>query len=122
MKPGEPACSTRSPWTSNIAMCDLVSEAPKYRSPVLKSTMPTKSALMSMIAASGLGRAMRSVPMIAPTTGSGKVTSANYQAKARYQKGEVAFQIVLMKIDDRWMIHGFHVDSAALATALGKRT
>jgi len=56
------------------------------------------------------------------TTGSGTTISANYEAKARYQKGPATFQIVLMKIDDHWMIHGFHVDSSALATALGRRS
>ncbi len=55
------------------------------------------------------------------TIGSGTVRSANYVASARYQKGEAEIRIGLLKVDDRWMIQGFYVNSNALLANLAGR-
>lgn len=37
-------------------------------------------------------------------------TSAQYEAKARFQNGSAIFRIALVKKDGRWMIVGFHAE------------
>jgi type IV secretory pathway TraG/TraD family ATPase VirD4 len=55
--------------------------------------------------------------------GSGTSRTANYLANARFQKGDAEIRIGLVKIDDRWMIQNFYVNSSALLSNLaGKRT
>lgn len=51
--------------------------------------------------------------------GSGSTVSATYTAKARFQNGGASFRVVLLKRDDRWMIHNFHVDPLPGAKASG---
>lgn len=42
-------------------------------------------------------------------SGTGSTVSARYLARVRFEKGEAAFQILLMKRDGKWLIHGFYV-------------
>jgi len=44
--------------------------------------------------------------------GSGSTVSAFYVAKARCENGTAIFRILLVRRAGRWMINGFHVDSA----------
>jgi hypothetical protein len=44
--------------------------------------------------------------------GSDSAVTASYIAKARFQNGSATIRIGLVKRDDRWMIHKFHVDPA----------
>ena len=48
------------------------------------------------------------------TTQTGKVISAQYTAKATFQKGEATIKLRLIKHGDQWQILNFHVDSPAL--------
>ena len=43
--------------------------------------------------------------------------SAAYVAKAKFQKGDATFRIVLTKQDGKWMINGFHVDLSGASNA-----
>jgi hypothetical protein len=43
---------------------------------------------------------------------SGSTVSAFYVAKARFENGTAIFRILLVRRAGRWMINGFHVDSA----------
>lgn len=53
--------------------------------------------------------------------GGGTVRSANYLGNARYQKGDAEIRIGLVKIDGRWMIQNFYVNSNALLGNLAGR-
>jgi len=53
--------------------------------------------------------------------GSGSSVSASYVAKVRCKDGAATIQIALVKRDGRWMISGFHVDTA-LSGAPGRGT
>ncbi len=44
--------------------------------------------------------------------------SAIYTARAKFQKGVAEFRVTLIKMDERWMIEGFHIDSPALMDSL----
>jgi hypothetical protein len=48
---------------------------------------------------------------IAITAQSGKVISAQYIAQGRYKNGTATIRLFLLKSDDRWQVHGFHVNS-----------
>ena len=61
--------------TSKVAIRELASEASKLTSPVEALMTPAKSARMSITGTSGVGSPIRSEPMIAITTGSGKVNT-----------------------------------------------
>jgi hypothetical protein len=52
--------------------------------------------------------------LISATTQTGKMISAQYTAKATFQKGEAAIKLGLIKHGDQWQILSFHVDSPAL--------
>jgi len=43
--------------------------------------------------------------------GSGTTITAIYKARAKYQKGSAEITLRLIKINDTWMIEGFHVGS-----------
>ena len=43
--------------------------------------------------------------------GSGTSITAVYKARAKFQKGTAEFTLTLVKIDDTWMIEGFHIGS-----------
>ena len=47
--------------------------------------------------------------------GSGTGVSASYVAKAKFKDGTGTVRILLLKQDGRWMISGFHVDTALSA-------
>jgi hypothetical protein len=69
---------------------------------------------------SGLGQLQKCEPaqgqaLMSATTQTGKRTSAEYTAKATFQKGEATIKLGLIKHGDQWQILGFHVDSPALA-------
>jgi hypothetical protein len=49
------------------------------------------------------------------TTQSGKMTSAQYTAKATFEHGEAVIKLALIKHGDKWEVAGFHVDSSAFA-------
>ena len=68
---------------------------------------------------SGLGALQKCDPaeghsMMSATTQTGKVISAQYAAKAMFQKGEATVKLGLIKHGDQWQILNFHVDSPAL--------
>jgi len=68
---------------------------------------------------SGLGQLQRCEPaqgqaLMSATTQAGKVISAQYTAKAMFQKGEATIKLGLIKHGDQWQILNFHVDSPAL--------
>jgi hypothetical protein len=68
---------------------------------------------------SGLGQLQKCEPaqgqaLMSATTETGKRTSAQYTAKAAFQKGEATIKLGLIKHGDQWQILGFHVDSPAL--------
>jgi hypothetical protein len=48
------------------------------------------------------------------TTQTGKQVTAQYTAKATFDKGEATIKLALVKHGDQWQILGFHLDSAAL--------
>jgi hypothetical protein len=57
------------------------------------------------------------------TIAGGTIVTADFSAHARYAKGDATIQLSLVKVDGRWMINGFHVDSPALLSrAIGTRT
>jgi hypothetical protein len=59
---------------------------------------------------------------IAAVAGKGTIISAQYLARARFQKGSAAIQLVLQKIDGRWMVYGFYVKSTAMMNNLVERS
>lgn len=68
---------------------------------------------------SGLGQLQKCEPaqgqsLMSATTQNGKRISADYTAKATFQKGEATIKLGLIKHDDQWQILSFHVDSPAL--------
>ena len=68
---------------------------------------------------SGLGQLQKCEPaqgqaLMSATTQTGKMISAQYTAKATFQKGEGAIKLGLIKHGDQWQILNFHVDSPAL--------
>jgi len=68
---------------------------------------------------SGLGQlqkceAAQGQALMSATTQSGKMISAQYTAKATFQKGEATIKLGLIKHGDQWQILNFHVDSPAL--------
>lgn len=68
---------------------------------------------------SGLGQLQKCEPaegqaLMSATTQTGKRTSAEYTAKATFQKGQGTIKLGLIKHGDQWQILGFHVDSSAL--------
>src|SRR6266542_3827838 len=68
---------------------------------------------------SGLGQLEKCEPaqgqaLMSATTQAGKVISAQYTAKATFQKGEATIKLGLIKHGDQWQILNFHVDSPAL--------
>jgi hypothetical protein len=74
----------------------------------------------------GLGRPIEFDPALGQSTvsvtaGQGKITVANYQVNARFDKGPATVRITLIKTGDKWMIQGFFVDSAALVNNLAGR-
>lgn len=74
----------------------------------------------------GLGKVIETdVPvggsLVSVTSAQGKVISANYTMKARFEKGDAVIRIALLKVDEQWRVHGFNVDSAAAFTNLSGR-
>ena len=68
---------------------------------------------------SGLGQLQKCEPaqgqaLMSATTQSGKMISAQYTAKATFQKGEATIKLGLIKHGDQWQILNFHMDSPAL--------
>jgi len=68
---------------------------------------------------SGLGQLQKcdpaqGQPVMSATTQTGKMISAQYTAKATFQKGEAMIKLGLIKHGDQWQILNFHVDSPAL--------
>jgi hypothetical protein len=49
--------------------------------------------------------------LIKTMVGSGTTITALYKARAKYQRGSAEITLSLIKIDDTWMINGFHVNS-----------
>ena len=43
-------------------------------------------------------------------------TTAHYVCTANYQQGAASLDITLVKVDENWMVNGFHVNSPALGT------
>jgi hypothetical protein len=67
----------------------------------------------------GLGQLQKCEPAegqaaMSATTQTGKRISAQYTAKAKFQKGEATIKLGLIKHDDHWQILSFYVDSPAL--------
>ncbi len=67
----------------------------------------------------GLGALQKCEPaqgqaVMSATTQTGKMTSAQYVAKASFAKGEAVIKLGLIKHGDQWQIVNFHVDSPAL--------
>jgi hypothetical protein len=52
--------------------------------------------------------------LMSATTQSGKQVTAQYTAKATFEKGEAVIRLGLIKHGDQWQILGFRVDSPAL--------
>ncbi len=48
------------------------------------------------------------------SVGEGSRTMVVYIAQARFEQGDASFTITLHKLDGRWMIHGFMINSSAL--------
>ena len=68
---------------------------------------------------SGLGQLQKCEPaqgqaLMSATTQTGKRTSAQYTAKATFQKGEATIKLGLIKHGDQWQVLSFYVDSPAL--------
>jgi hypothetical protein len=68
---------------------------------------------------SSLGRLQKCDPaqgqaLMSATTQTGKMISAQYNAKAKFEKGEAVVKLGLIKHGDQWQVLSFHVDSAAL--------
>jgi hypothetical protein len=68
---------------------------------------------------SSLGQLQKGEPsqghaVISATTQTGKMISAQYRAKATFQKEEAMIKLGLIKHGDHWQILNFHVDSPAL--------
>jgi hypothetical protein len=55
----------------------------------------------------------QAVMSVTPQTG--KMVSAQYTAKAKFEKAEATIKLGLIKHDDQWQILSFYVDSPALA-------
>lgn len=63
-----------------------------------------------------LGRLQKCEPaqgqsLMSATTQNGKTISAQYTAKATFEKGEATIKLGLIKHGDQWQILGFYVDS-----------
>jgi hypothetical protein len=68
---------------------------------------------------SALGRLQKCEPaeghsLMSATTQNGKMVSAEYAAKAAFEKGEATITLGLIKHGDQWQIINFHVNSPAL--------
>jgi len=68
---------------------------------------------------SGLGRLQKCEPalgqaLMSATTQTGKMISAQYTAKATFQKGEASIKLGLIKHGNQWQILNFYVNSSAL--------
>ena len=68
---------------------------------------------------SGLGQLQKCEPaqgqaLMSATTQTGKMISAQYTAKATFQKGEATIKLGLIKHGNEWELLNFHVDSPAL--------
>jgi hypothetical protein len=44
-------------------------------------------------------------------TGEGTATVGNYTAKAEFEKGPATIKIQLRRVDDKWLINGFRINS-----------
>lgn len=78
------------------------------------STIDQLDRLFRMFAT--LGRLQKCEPaqgqsLMSATTQSGKTISAQYTAKATFEKGEATIKLGLIKHGDQWQILGFYVDS-----------
>ncbi len=51
--------------------------------------------------------------IMSATPQTGKMTTAQYTAKATFQHGEAVIKLTLIKHGDQWQVAGFHVDSPA---------
>jgi hypothetical protein len=95
--------------------------------PQLKaSAKPFELAALFNALSAGLGKLLENeMPVgsatISITSGEGKVIAANYAVKARFEKGDAIIRITLLKLDDRWRVHGFYIDSPAAITNLSGR-
>jgi len=68
---------------------------------------------------SGVGQLQKCEPaqgqaLMSATTQTGKMISAQYSAKATFQKGEALIKLGLIKHGNEWGILNFHVDSPTL--------
>jgi hypothetical protein len=88
-------------------------------SPELKQAVTTDQLDRLFRWVSGLGQLQKCEPsqgqaLMSATTQTGKMISAQYTAKATFQKGEAAIKLGLIKHGNEWQILNFHVDSPAL--------
>ena len=88
-------------------------------SPELKQAVTTDQLDRLFRWVSGLGQLQKCEPaqgqaLMSATTQTGKMISAQYTAKATFQKGEAEIKVVLIKHGNEWQILNFHVDSPAL--------
>jgi hypothetical protein len=88
-------------------------------SPEFKKAVPIDQLDRLFRVASRLGQLQKREPLqgqalMSATTQTGQMTSAQYVAKATFQKGEATIKLGLIKHGDQWQILSFHVDSPAL--------
>lgn len=64
------------------------------------------------------GNSLMSYNATSGSTGkSESMISAKYVASARFKNGTATFDIVLLKLDDRWLFNGFHINTAPVNKA-----
>jgi hypothetical protein len=57
------------------------------------------------------------------SVGGGSQTMVVYLAQARFERGDASFTITLIRLHERWMIHGFQINSSALLRGIaGSKT
>jgi hypothetical protein len=88
-------------------------------SPELKQAVTTDQLDHLFRWVSGLGQLQKCEPaqgqaLMSATTQTGRMISAQYTAKATFQKGEALIKLGLIKHGNEWEILNFHVDSPAL--------
>lgn len=88
-------------------------------SPELMSSAPRQKFDQLFRWFGSLGRLQSAGPaegesLMSVTTQAGRQITAHYTVKARFEKGDAAITLALIKHGDDWQISGFHVDSPAL--------
>ncbi len=112
--------------SSHWSKDELLKRASPELLAILKSKPQDLDALFDA-ATTGLGplaeyQGAKGEATIAATIGRGTIVTAQYVARAHFQKGDATIRLALQKIDGQWMLYGFYVDSSTMMKNLVGRS